>query len=88
MGGRLTPDFKTIADFRKDNSKALQSVCREFVLLCRKLNLFTEAFVAIDGSKCKAVINRNRNFNAALHCNSYRSQRDLVFGQFFAGWTE
>jgi transposase len=61
--GRLAPDFKTIADFRKNNSKALQSVCREFVLLCRKLNLFTEAFVAIDGSKFKAVNNRNRNFS-------------------------
>lgn len=63
--GRLAPDFKTIADFRKDNSKALQSVCREFVLLCRKMNLFTEAFVAIDGSKFKAVNNRNRNFSHA-----------------------
>ena len=61
--GRLAPDFKTIADFRKNNSKALQSVCREFVLLCRKLNLFTQAFVAIDGSKFKAVNNRNRNFS-------------------------
>lgn len=63
--GRLAPDFKTIADFRKNNSKALQSVCREFVLLCRKLNLFTEAFIAIDGSKFKAVNNRNRNFSHA-----------------------
>ena len=59
---RLAPDFKTIADFRKDNSNAIQSVCREFVLLCRKLDLFTEAFVAIDGSKFRAVNNRNRNF--------------------------
>lgn len=59
---RLAPDFKTIADFRKNNSKAIQSVCREFVLLCRKLDLFTEAFVAIDGSKFRAVNNRNRNF--------------------------
>jgi transposase len=63
--GRLAPDFKTTADFRKNNSKALQSVCREFVLLCRKLNLFTEAFVAIDGSTFKAVNNRNRNFSCA-----------------------
>jgi len=49
---RLTPDFKTIADFRKDNTKAIQKVCREFVLICRKLNLFADAFIAIDGSKC------------------------------------
>lgn len=61
--GRLTPDFKTIADFRKNNSKALPKVCREFVLLCRKLNLFTDVFIAIDGSKFKAVNNRNRNFS-------------------------
>ena len=48
--GRLAPDFKTIADFRKDNTKAIRSVCREFVIICRKLNLFrSEAFVAIDG---------------------------------------
>ena len=62
---RLAPDFKTIADFRKDNGKAIQKVCREFVLICRKLELFTEAFVAIDGSKFKAVNNRDRNFTKA-----------------------
>jgi transposase len=45
------PDFKTIADFRKDNSEAIGKVCREFVLLCRRLELFSEASVAIDGSK-------------------------------------
>jgi transposase len=63
--GRLTPDFKTIADFRKDNAKAVRSVCREFVMVCRKLDLFSEAFVAIDGSKFKAVNNRDRNFTRA-----------------------
>src|ERR1700716_2216260 len=50
--GRLMPDFKTIADFRKDNGKAIRSVCREFIVLCRDLKLFSEALVAIDGSKC------------------------------------
>lgn len=60
--GRLAPDFKTIADFRKNNASAIISVCREFVLLCRKLDLFSEAFVAIDGSKFKAVNNRDLNF--------------------------
>ena len=59
---RLTPDFKTIADFRKDNGKAIRSVCREFVVLCRRLDLFSEAIVAIDGSKFKAVNNRDKNF--------------------------
>ncbi len=61
---RLTPDFKTIADFRKDNTKAIQKVCREFVLICRKLNLFADAFIAIDGSKFKAVNNRQKNYTA------------------------
>ena len=62
LTGRLTPDFKTIADFRKDNGKAIRNVCREFIVLCRQLNLFSEAIVAIDGSKFKAVNNRDKNF--------------------------
>jgi hypothetical protein len=65
LTGRLAPDFKTIADFRKNNTKAIRLVCREFVMICRKLDLFTEAFVAIDGSKFKAVNNRDRNFTRA-----------------------
>ncbi len=60
--GRLTPDFKTIADFRKDNGPAIRKACKEFVLLCRRLDLFSEAIVAIDGSKFKAVNNRDKNF--------------------------
>ncbi|MFV9616886.1 MAG: IS1182 family transposase, partial [Gammaproteobacteria bacterium] len=63
--GHLAPDFKTIADFRKNNAKAIRLVCREFVMICRKLNLFSETFVAIDGSKFKAVNNRDRNFTCA-----------------------
>ena len=59
---RLTPDFKTIADFRRDNGKAIRNTCREFVLLCRKLNLFSDVMIAIDGSKFKAVNNRDKNF--------------------------
>lgn len=62
LTGRLAPDFKTIADFRKDNGVAIRLVCREFVMLCRKLELFKDAFVAIDGSKFKAVNTRDRNF--------------------------
>ena len=65
LTGRLAPAFKTIADFRKDNSKAIQKVCREFVLICRKLDLFADVFVAIDSSKFKAVNNRDRNFTKA-----------------------
>lgn len=62
LTGRLMPDFKTIADFRKDNGGAIRKVCRAFVLLCRRLELFSEASVAIDGSKFKAVNARDRNF--------------------------
>ncbi|MBB5696363.1 IS1182 family transposase [Muricoccus pecuniae] len=62
LTGRLVPDFKTIANFRRDNGPAIQAVCRQFVLLCRKLNLFTDAVVAIDGSKFKAVNNRDKNY--------------------------
>ena len=65
LTGRLTPDFKTIADFRKDNGPAIRKVCRQFIVLCRRLNLFSEAMVAIDGSKFKAVNNRDQNFTPA-----------------------
>jgi transposase len=65
LTGRLAPDFKTIARFRKDNGKAIRSVCRQFVILCQRLDLFSEALVAIDGSKFKAVNHRDRNFTSA-----------------------
>ena len=65
LTGRLMPDFKTIANFRKDNGRAIRKVCRQFIVLCRQLNLFTEAIVAIDGSKFKAVNNRDKNFTPA-----------------------
>jgi transposase len=62
LTGRLMPDFKTIADFRKDNGPAIRKVCARFIELCREMRLFTDAVVAIDGSKFKAVNNRDRNF--------------------------
>src|SRR4030088_3292927 len=62
---RLAPDFKTIADCRRGNGEAIQSVCRQFVELCRRLKLFTRAVVAIDGSKFKAVNNRDKNYTVA-----------------------
>src|SRR5881409_2224687 len=62
LTGQLAPDFKTIADFRKDNGKAIRAVCREFVALCRKLDLLSAASVAVDGSKFKAVNARDKNF--------------------------
>jgi transposase len=62
LTGRLMPDFKTIADFRKDNRKAIRRVCIEFVGVCRELELFSATLVAIDGSKFKAVNSRDKNF--------------------------
>lgn len=62
LTGRLSPDFKTIADFRKDNGPAIRKVCSHFVSLCRQMDLFSEAVVAIDGSKFKAVNNADRAF--------------------------
>jgi len=65
LTGRLAPDHKTIADFRKDNGKAISKVCAQFVQLCRQLGLLTKASVAIDGSKFKAVNHRDNNFTDA-----------------------
>lgn len=62
LTGRLSPDFKTIADFRRDNGLGIRNVCRRFVTMCRDLKLFTDAIVAVDGSKFKAVNNRDKNF--------------------------
>jgi transposase len=65
LTGRLAPDHKTIADFRKDNGGAIRQVCVRFIELCRAMGLLTEASVAIDGSKFKAVNNRDKNFTRA-----------------------
>jgi transposase len=63
--GRLSPDHKTIADFRKDNGKGIKNTCRTFIDLCRQLNMFTDAVVAIDGSKFKAVNKKENNYTPA-----------------------
>ena len=63
--GKLCPDFKTIANFRRHNGEAIQKVCVEFVKVCKKLNMFSQALVAIDGSKFKACNNRDNNFTPA-----------------------
>ena len=65
LTGRLVPDHKTIADFRKDNGRAIGKVCAQFVALCRTMGLLTQVSVAIDGSKFKAVNNRDKNFTRA-----------------------
>ncbi len=74
LTGRLIPDHKTIADFRKDNGRAIRQVCSRFVVLCRTMDLFAEAGVAIDGSKFKAVNNRDKNFTRA------KMQRRMTVG--------
>src|ERR671915_380839 len=65
LTGRLVPDHKTIADFRKENGRAIRNVCARFVTLCREMGLLSAGSVAIDGSKFKAVNNRDRNFTRA-----------------------
>jgi transposase len=65
LTGKLAPDFKTIADFRRDNGEALRNVCRRFVLLCRELGLIAGGTVAVDGSRFKAVNTRDRNYTPA-----------------------
>ena len=65
LTGRLVPDFKTIADFRRDNGAAIRGVCRQFVMLCRQIGLVHDTLIAIDGSKFKAVNNRDKNFTPA-----------------------
>jgi transposase len=65
LTGRLVPDHKTIADFRKDNGPAIRKVCAQFVMLCPRIGLLTKPSVAIDGSKFKAVNNRDKNFTRA-----------------------
>ncbi len=65
LTGRLAPDHKTVANFRKDNGSAIRKVCSQFVALCRQLDLLAEASVAIDGSKFKAVNTGDKNFTRA-----------------------
>jgi len=81
--GRLHPDFKTIANFRRSNGKAIQKVCTEFVKLCRKLDLFSQALVAIDGSKFKACNNRDKNFTPAKMKRRVE-EIELSIGRYFS----
>jgi transposase len=78
--GKLRPDFKTVADFRRDNLQAIKQVCREFTLLCQKLKLFGGELVAIDGSKFKAVNNRRRNFNEARLTKAIKALEEKIDG--------
>src|SRR5215213_6285670 len=84
---RLAPDFKTIADFRKDNGVAIRAVCAQFVVLCRRLKLFTHAVVAIDGSKFKAVNNRDKNYTVAK-VTGRMEQVEASIARYCGRWTE
>ena len=75
---RLVPDHKTIADFRKDNGTAIRKVCSQFIVLCRRIGLLSAANVAIDGSKFKAVNNRDRNFTKAKMARRMKQIEDSV----------
>ena len=87
LTGRLAPDFKTIADFRKDNPEAIRLVCREFVMLCKKLNLLSEKLVAIDGSKFKAVNSRDKNFTRAKMKRRLREVESTIERYLARNWT-
>lgn len=78
LTSRLTPDFKTIANFRKENGKAIRNVCRQFIDLCRQLDLFSQAIVAIDGSKFKAVNNRDKSFTSAKMAHRLQQIEDSI----------
>src|SRR5438105_8868158 len=80
--GKLAPDFKTIADFRKDNVKPLQAVARQFTVLCRKLELFGGELLAIDGSKFAGVNSREANYNE----KKLRSEERRVGKECRSGW--
>ncbi len=88
LTGKLAPDHKTIANFRKDNGEAIQAACAHFIVLCREIGLFTQAVAAVDGSKFKAVNTRDKNFTptklkkrieqVAEHIASYLQELDTA----------
>jgi transposase len=82
--GKLTPDFKTIADFRKDNLKPLKAVARQFTVLCRKLELFGGELLAVDGSKFKAVNSRDQNFTQK-RIAEWLAQADVRLEEYLKG---
>ena len=83
LTGRLIPDHKTIADFRKDNGGAIKQVCVQFIELCRQMGLLTTASVAIDGSKFKAVNTRDKNFTRGK-VERRRAQLQASVGRYLA----
>ena len=87
LTGRLAPDFKTIADFRRDNGAGIRNVCRRFVVLCRELKLFSQAIVAIDSSKFKAVNSRDRNFTPGKIDKRAAADRARASSATWTRWT-
>jgi hypothetical protein len=86
LTGRLVPDHRTIADFRKDNGRAIRQVCARFVALCRTMGLFTEASVAVDGSKFNAANNRDKNFTRAK-MERRLAQIEESVARYLSSWT-
>lgn len=85
--GRLAPDFKTIADFRKNNSQGIKNACRTFIDLCRQMNMFQDAIIAIDGSKFKAVNSKENNYTPKklqFHINRVEKHIDAYLKQLDA----
>src|SRR6185295_19102469 len=78
LTGRLAPDFKTIADFRRNNGSGIRNVCGRFIQLCRELKLFSQAIVAVDSSKFKAVNSRDRNFTPGKVDSRQRQIEDSI----------
>ena len=85
--GRLAPDFKTIADFRKNNTQGIKNSCRTFIDLCRQMNMFTDTIIAIDGSKFKAVNSKDNNYTPKklqFHINRVEKHIDAYLKQLDA----
>ena len=91
LQGRLSPDFKTIADFRKNNSRGIKNACRKFIDLCRQMNMFTDTIIAIDGSKFKAVNSKENNYTPKkiqFHINRVEKHIDDYLQQLDAADSE
>ena len=84
LTGRLAPDFKTIADFRRDNGPAIRKVCRQFVALCRDIDLLDASIVAIDGSKFKAVNAKREELHPREDCERRLGEIDAAIDRYLA----
>lgn len=86
LTGRLAPDLKTIAEFRRNKGTGIRNVCRRFVVICRDLKLFTQAAVAVDGSKFKAVNSHDNNFTPNKILQSGKNKSSKAFSAIWMLW--